>query len=206
MQRQALAGRVPRRVKAANLMTGTTKPHIINARHDSAGTTGAGLAAEVVCALLVASALVRVAGPLSLAADIRRGRERHRQDVLIGKLWAAVKRIPAGIVLHDPVTGSRVTAERDGGFLMLAISEALDHPGPEATVARYVLGFWAVQARPPLYRHLAGIHDMSPAQMRWQQRERLAEFNAITSAAEVTTEELAGLLEQVTRTTTAHLR
>jgi hypothetical protein len=42
--------------------------------------------------------------------------------------------------------------------------------------------------------------------MGWQQRERLAEFNAMTSAAEVTAEELAGLLEQVIRTTTAHLR
>ena len=177
----------------------------MSARDDSAATTRAGLAAEVACALLVASALVPVAGPLSLAADIRRGRERHRQDVLIGKLWAAVKRIPAGTVLDDPVTGSRVSAERDGGFLILAIADRLDHPDPEATVARYMLGYWAVQARPPLYRHLAGVHDMSPARMRWQQRERLAEFNAITSAAEVTTEELGGLLEQVTRTTTAHL-
>jgi hypothetical protein len=188
------------------LMTGTTKPRAMSTRADSAAPTRAGFAAEVACALLIASALVHVAGTLSLAADIRRGRERHRQDVLIGKLWAAVKRIPAGAVLDDPVTGSRVSAERDGGFLILSIADPLDHPEPEATVARYTLGFWAVQARPPLHRHLAGIHDMSPARMRWQQRERLADFNAITSAAEVTTDELAGLLEQVTRTTTAHLR
>ena len=187
-------------------MTRTTKPHIMSTRHDSASTAGAGLAAEVAGALLIVGALVHVPGALSLAADIRRGRERHRQEVLIGKLWATVKRIPAGTVLDDPVTGSRVSAERDGGFLILSIADPLDHPDAEATVARYTLGFWAVQARPPLYRHLAGVHDMSPARMRWQQRERLADFNAITSAAEVTTEELAGLLEQVTRTTTAHLR
>jgi len=197
---------VSRRGKATDLMTGTTKPHIMSTRHDWAGTSGAGFAAEVACALLVATILVPVAGPLSLAADIRRGRERRRQDVLIGKLWTAVKRIPAGTVLDDPVTGSRVSAERDGGFLMLAIADPLDHPDPEATVARYVLGYWAVQARPPLYQHLAGIRDMSPARMRWQQRKRLTEFNAIISAAEVTIEELAELLDQVTRTTTAHLR
>jgi hypothetical protein len=187
-------------------MTGTTRPRAMSTRDGSAATSRAGLAAEVACALLIASALVPAAGPLSLAADIRRGRERHRQDVLIGKLWAAVKRIPAGTVLGDPVTGSRVSAERDGGFLILAITDPLDHLDPEATVARYMLGYWAVRARPPLYRHLAGVHDVSPAWMRWQQRERLAEFNAVTSAAEVTTEELAGLLEQVTRTTTAHLQ
>ncbi len=187
-------------------MTGTTKPHIMRPRHDSAGTAGAGLAAELAGALLIATALVHVAGTLSLTADIRRGRERRRQDVLIGKLWSAVERIPAGTVLDDPLTGGRVSAERDGGFLILAISDPLDHPDAEATVARYILGHWAVHARPPLYRHLAGIHDLSPARMGWQQRERLAEFNAMTGAAEVTTEELAGLLDQVTRATTAHLR
>jgi hypothetical protein len=167
---------------------------------------GAGLAAGVGCALLIAAALVPGAATLSLAADIRRGRERHRQDVLIGKLWVAAERIPAGAVLHDPVTGSPISAEREGGFLILAVSDPPEHPDAEATVARYTLGFWAVQARPPLYRHLAGIHDISPARMRWQQRKRLAEFNAITCAAEVTTAELAGLLDQVTRTATAHLR
>ncbi len=117
---------------------------------------------------------------MSLAADIRRGRERHRQDVLIGKLWTAVKRIPAGSVMADPVNGCRVSVERDGGFLILAVADPPDHPEAEATVARYTLGYWSVQARPPLYRHLAGIRDSSPARMRWQQRERLAEFNAIT--------------------------
>jgi hypothetical protein len=173
----------------------------MSTRERSAATNRAGRAAEVACALLVATALVQLAGPLSLAADIRRGRERHRQDVLIGKLWAAVKRLPAGTVLRDPVTSSRVTAERDGGFLMLAVSDPVDYTNGDAIVARYVLGYWAVQTRPPLYRHLAGIGDMSPARMRWQQRRRLAEFNSLTSAAEVTTEELAGLLELVSRIT-----
>jgi hypothetical protein len=44
--------------------------------------------------------------------------------------------------------GSRPAAERDRGFLILAIADPLDHPDPEATVARYMLGFWAVPARP----------------------------------------------------------
>jgi len=187
-------------------VTGTTNPRETRTCADSAGTTGAGLAAEVACALLIATALVPVAGSMSLAADIRRGRERHRQDVLVGRLWTAVKRIPAGAVMADPVSGCQVSAERDGGFLILAIADPLDHPDADATVARYTLGYWSVQARPPLYRHLAGIHDNSPAQMRWQQRERLAEFNAITSAAEVTTDELSELLDQVTRTMAARLR
>ncbi|HUC25292.1 MAG TPA: hypothetical protein VMA73_21510 [Streptosporangiaceae bacterium] len=178
----------------------------MNTRGDSPSAAGGGLAAEMARALVIASALVPMAGALSLAADIRRGRERHRQDVLIGKLWTAVKRIPRGTVLEDPVTRSRVSAERDGGFLILAIADPVDCPDAEATVARYTLGYWSVQARPPLYRHLAGIHDTSPAQMRWQQRERLAEFNALTSAAEVTAEELTALLVQVARSTPATLR
>jgi hypothetical protein len=192
--------------EAGNLVTGSTNPRETRPCADSAVTTGAALAAEVACALLIATALVPVAGSMSLAADIRRGRERHRQDVLIGKLWTAVKPIPAGTVMTDPVSGCRVTVERDGGFLILAIADPLDHPDAEATVARYTLGYWSVQARPPMYQHLAGIHDASPAQMRWQQRERLAEFNAIISAAEVTTEELTRLLIQVTRTMAARLR
>ena len=177
----------------------------MNARDDSASTTGAGRAAEVARVLVVATALVPVAGALSLAADIRRGRERHRQDVLIGKLWTAVKRIPPGTALEDPVTRRRVSAEREGGFLILAITDPPGHPEAEAVVARYMLGFWAVPERPPLHRHLAGVHDASPARMGWHQRERLAEFNASTSALEVTTEELARLVDQVTRTTSAHL-
>jgi hypothetical protein len=187
-------------------MSGTTRPRLMRSLGDSAAVTGAGLAAEVGCALLIAGVLVPVAGPASLAADIRRGRERRRQDVLIGKLWVAVQRIPAGTVLHDPATGSRVSAERESGWLILAIADPPDHPEAVATVTRYLLGFWAVPERPPLYRHLAADHDVSPARMQWQQREMLAEFNAKTSAAEVTTEELAGLLDQVTRTTSAHLQ
>jgi len=187
-------------------MSGPLSRARFSARDDSAPTSGGGLAAEMARALVIASALVPVAGALSLAADIRRGRERHRQDVLMGKLWTVVKRIPPGTVLEDPVTRSRVSAERDGGFLILAIADPADCPDAEATVARYTLGYWSVQARPPLYRHLAGIHDSSPAQMRWQQRERLAEFNAMTSAAELSTEELAALLVQVARSTAAPLR
>lgn len=178
----------------------------MRARDDSASAAGAGLAAEVARALVITTAMARVAGTLSLAADIRRGRERHRQEILIGKLWTAVKRIPPGTVREDPVTRRRVSAERDGGFLILAVADPADYPDAEATVARYTLGYWSLRARPPLYRHLAGIHDPSPAQMRWQQRERLAEFNAMTSAAEVTTEELAALVVQVTRCTATHRR
>lgn len=187
-------------------MTGPLSRARFSARDDAASTPAGGLAAEMARAVVIASALVPLAGALSLAADIRRGRERHRQDVLIGKLWTAVKRIPPGVVLEDPVTRSRVSAERDGGFLILAIADPADYPEPEATVARYTLGYWSVQARPPLYRHLAGIRDTSPAQMRWRQRERLAEFNALTSAAEVTTEELAALLGQVARSTATPLQ
>jgi hypothetical protein len=186
------------------MMTGLTRPHM-GSGDDPAAITAAGLAAEVAWALLITAALVPAAAPLSLAADIRRGRERRRQDVLIGKLWAAVQRIPAGSVLADPIAGSLVSAERDGGFLILAITDPPGHPEAEAVVARYMLGFWAVREHPPLHRHLAGVHDASPARMGWNQRERLAEFNASTSALEVTTEELAGLLDQVTRTTSVHL-
>jgi hypothetical protein len=186
-------------------MRGITEPHAMGFRIDLAAATRAGAAAELACALLLAGALVPGAGALSLAADIRRGRERRRQDALIGKLCLAAQRIPAGVVLADPVTGSRVSAERDG-WLILAIADPPYHPEAEAIVSRYMLGFWAIPDRSPLYRHLAGIRDASPARMGWRQREWLGEFNAITSAAEVTTEELAGLLDQVTRTTSAHLR
>ena len=179
----------------------------VSSGDDSPAITAAGLAAEVAWALLITAALVPAAAPLSLAADIRRVRERRRQEVLIGKLWAAVQRIPTGSMLADPIAGSLVSAEREGGFLFLAIADPLDHdPDSEAIVARYTLGYWSVQVRAPLYRHLAGIRDTSPAQMRWQQRERLAEINADTSAAEVTSRELAALLVLVARSRATHLQ
>lgn len=58
--------------------------------------TGTGLGAVVAylwfpyLALLVAGAAVAVLAGASLIAVLGRGREWHRQDVLIRKLWAAV--------------------------------------------------------------------------------------------------------------------
>ncbi len=63
-------------------------------------------------ALLIAGAVVTAAGAVSLAADLRRGRAWHKQDVLLRRLWAAVKRIPSGYVLADPATGELLNVER----------------------------------------------------------------------------------------------
>jgi len=113
-------------------------------------------------ALLIAGAVVAAAGAVSLAADLRRGRAWHQQDVLLRKLWIAVKRIPSGYVLADPDTGELLSAEREKGWLTLAVTDPPE-PSRASTVTRYMVGRWAAPNPPPLYQHLAPLDDLPPA-------------------------------------------
>jgi len=78
---------------------------------------GAGVAAALAylrypyLALLVTGAMVGVVAGVALIADLRRGRDWHRQDVLVRQLWTTVKRIPPGYIIVDP-DASRPTARR----------------------------------------------------------------------------------------------
>jgi hypothetical protein len=100
-------------------------------RGDSAGITVIGAAAAAAYlwfrypALLIAGGLLALGGAASLAAGLRRGRAWHEQDIMLRRLWAAVKRIPSGYLLTDPETGVLLTAERERGWLTLAVLEAL---------------------------------------------------------------------------------
>jgi hypothetical protein len=122
-------------------------------RGDSAGLMAYGIAALVAwlwfpyLALLVAGVVVTVAGAVSLAADLRRGRAWHEQDVLLRRLWAAVKRIPSGYVLADPDTGELLSAEREKGWLTLAVTDP-----PEPGRASTVTATWSASG-PPQTRH-----------------------------------------------------
>jgi hypothetical protein len=173
-------------------------------RGDSAGLMGYGIAALVAClwfpylALLIAGAVMTAVGAVSLVAVLRRGRAWHEQDVMLRRLWAAAKPIPSGYVLADPDTGALLSAERERGWLTLAVT---DPPEPDhaSTVTRYMLGRWAAPHPPPLFRHLAALDDLPPA--RWQLRKQawLADFNAKAGALEMSTDEIAKLLGQVGR-------
>ncbi len=109
---------------------------------------------------------------------------------MLRKLWRAVKGIPPGSVLADRDSGELLAAERDRGWLTLAVTK-LAPPDSTTRVARYALGRWAAPDRPPLYRHLAALDDPPPSRFRWRQQAALAEFNARTGAMAVSTEELA---------------
>lgn len=180
------------------------------ARGDAAGLTGYGLAGLLAwwlwfpyLWLLIAGAAVAAVGAASLTAVLSHGRAWHDQDVLQRRLFAAVKRIPSGYVLTDPQTGELITAERERGWLTLAVTDA-PAPGSVAAVARYMVGSWGAPVPPShLYRHLGALDDVPPARWRWQQRSALEHFSAQTGAAEVTTGEIAGLLDQVNRATLA---
>ena len=182
----------------------------MGSRGDSAGITAVGLAALIAYAwfpylwLLIAGAIVALIGAAGLVGDLRRGREWHRQDVMLRKLWRAVKGIPPGCVLADQECGELLAAERDRSWLTLAVTE-LAPPDSTTTVARYALGRWAAPDRPPLYRHLGALDDPPPSRWRWRQQAALAEFNARTGAMAVSTEELAALLAQVTRAEVVNL-
>jgi len=140
------------------------------ARGDFAGLMGLGFAAMVTWvwfpyrALLVTGAVVVVVAGWGLVAVVRRSRDWHDQDVLIRRLWRAVKRIPSGYVLADPATGELLMVERERGCLTLAVSDPPDLAGP-VVVTRYLVGMWAAPVPPPLFAHLAGVDDVPPA--RW---------------------------------------
>src|SRR6266851_3730751 len=81
-------------------------------RGDSAVLTAAGVAAVAAYlwfpyrVLLIAVGVVAVLVGVMLVFALRRGRDWHRQDVLIGRLRAVVRRIPSGYVLTDPGAGA----------------------------------------------------------------------------------------------------
>ena len=106
-------------------------------------------------AALPAAAAAVTAG---YAASWRAGRRRLRadlafrtQELLIGYLWETARRLPAGAVLTDPVTGRALAAERDCGFLTLVAGDPPAGPGIPARIAivrRYAVGFARWPARP----------------------------------------------------------
>jgi hypothetical protein len=188
-------------------MIGKLRTVFAGSRGDSAGLMAYGIAALLAwlrfpyLALLIAGAVVTAGAAASLAANLRRGRAWHEHDVLLRRLWAAVKRIPPGYVLADPGTGELLSAERDKGWLTLAVTDPPE-PGRASTVTRYMVGRWAAPNPPPLYRHMAAIDDLPPARWRLRQQAWLADFNTKTGALEVTTGEIADLLDQVNRAET----
>jgi hypothetical protein len=173
-------------------------------RGDSAALMGYGIAALAAwlwlpyLALLIAGAVVTAAGAVWLVTVVRRGLAWHEQDVLLGKLWATVKRIPSGYVLCDPDTGELLCVERERGWLTLAVVDP-PAPGSASTVTRYMIGKWAAPVPPPLFRHMAALDDLPPARWRLRKQAWLADFNAEAGALVMTTDEIAGLLDQVNR-------
>jgi hypothetical protein len=153
-------------------------------------------------AVLLAGVAVTVFGAVALGVVVSRGRAWHEQNVLIGGLWALVKRFPSGWALADPVTGEFLSAQRERGWLTLAVS---DPPGRGAhtVVAIYLVGRWGMPVPPPLCRYLASVVDAPPASWPWRQRAQAADFNAKTGALELAPEELAALRAQVRRTLAA---
>lgn len=174
------------------------------ARGDAAGPVGAGVAAMVAyvwfphLALLVLGGVVATLSGVMLLVVLRRGRDWHRQDVLIRKLWTVVKRIQAAYVLADPDTSDLLSAEWQRGWLTLAVIDPAQ-AGPTALVARYVIGHRLGPDVPPPIRHLGGPYDGTLAWRRLRYLARVAQFNQQTEALEITTAELAELFAKVCR-------
>ena len=120
---------------------------------------------------------------------------------MIRQLWLAARHLPRGRMLEDPVTGSGIFAERDRGFLTLAIADAPESGDQaqrrEATVTRYMLGFLASSVPAPLFRHIEPLYEHSPAPMSRRQARTLLRFNDLTGVAEATPAELASSQAQI---------
>lgn len=142
-------------------------------RGDSAGVLGIGAAVAAAYiwfrypVLLVAGGLLALGGAVSLAADLRRGRSWHEQDVMLRKLWTAAKRAdPAragsassrapGALRHGPRWPTVPQRERQPDPALNLLARVAKGPGPgaEAGAARYTAP--AAALRPaPLWGHLA---------------------------------------------------
>lgn len=173
-----------------------------SSREEHAVLCGAGVAAALVylrfpyLALLATGGMVAVTGGVALISGLRRGRDWHRQDVLVRQLWAVVKRIPPGYVIAGPDTGELISVERERGWLTVAVADP-PRPGQEQLVTRYLVGHWAAPMPPPLVRHVGALDDVPPARMSPRQQARHAGFSTRAGALQPTTAELTALLEQV---------
>jgi hypothetical protein len=114
--------------------------------------------------------------------------------VVLRKLWAAVKRIPSGYVLAATRTPASCSAERDKGWLTLAVTDRPE-PSRASTVTRYMVDKWAAPNPPPLYQHMAALDDLPPA--RWRRASVAGGLQRQAGALEVTTGEIAAPLDQV---------
>lgn len=114
-----------------------------------------------------ATAAVAAASTAGYAVSWRAERRKLRgdpairsQERLIRHLWETTRRLPAGTLLTDPVTGRGLGAERAGGFLTLLVTDPPAGPDEQAgamIVHRYLLGFARRPIRPPLdARHHPG--------------------------------------------------
>jgi hypothetical protein len=174
-------------------------------RGEHAFLCGAGVAAALAClrypywALLVTGATVGVVAGVALIADLRRGRDWHRQDVLVRQLRTAVRRIPPGYVIADPDTGELISVERERGRLTLAVADR-PRPGREQLVTRYLSGHWGAPMPPPLIRHVGAVDDVPPARMSLRQQAWLAEVSTRAGVLQATPAELTALPGQVWRT------
>jgi hypothetical protein len=165
-------------------------------------------------ALLVVGTVVAVLAGAALIASTRRGRDWRQHQALTRELWVAASRIPPGRVLADPGTGDLIRVERVRGSLTLVLAvpprcrpedpapgkpedPAQGRPegrpgdlargrpeGPAPVVARYLIGRWGAPVRPPVRRRSVGAADASTR----------------GGAVEISTAELAKLVDQVLRT------
>jgi hypothetical protein len=138
------------------------------------------------------------AGTAGLTLSLRRGPVWHQQDVLIRRLWTAVKQIPSRHVLVDPETGQRLTVERERGSLTLAVSDR-SASTTEPVVTRILVGRFNAPGHPPLYKHYTAAGDDPPARWPWRQRAMLDLFQNQVRGLEIDPTELADVLEQLAR-------
>lgn len=140
-------------------------------------------------ALLILGLVVAVLAGTALIVGARRGRDWRKHQALIRQLWITARRIPPGHVLADPGTGELLSVERERGWLTLVVTVPPRPDRSEATV-RYVIGHWGAPVKPPVRRRSADPADsMDPANA-----------GALADPAEVSTAELARLVDQVLRT------
>lgn len=135
---------------------------------------------------------------LPLRPAPERGVGCRRQAAMISELRLMTRRMPCGQVLAGPLTGHRFRAERNSGFLALAIADPPTSAEP-GVVTRYPLAVLAVPLAPPLFKVIQPPGHLRGRRTGLREARQIVLFGTETGAMEASEGELQQVLAQLMR-------
>ncbi|MFB4317286.1 hypothetical protein [Actinomadura sp. 21ATH] len=157
--------------------------------------------------LLILGVLVTGFAAAGVAAALRKGADWHRHERAVRRLWRTSRTLPSGQMLRDPETGCGVCVQREGGSVLLVVTDppASDPAARrEATKTSYLLGSGAAPTPMPLLHLLSPLDEPVMVRMPMRRLAALAHINQHTGMLETTAAETDDLQQMLDRIIAAH--